>query len=202
MKSPWKFLAGLRSPRRPVETQASSVEDETDIEASESDVQQTPAPSSNSTEASSHPDQDGKPAVDLVATATSNENERDLDVSQPISPPVDGEEIQTPAHQEIDRPGADADASVPETRTSIKSPRTPRTKRPGRAKRTRTDLVSQSTVAADSDQSAQSPSARESFFDDVASLDEEIRQLRSQLAQKLHLQNAQLSKMLSRFDRS
>jgi hypothetical protein len=63
-------------------------------------------------------------------------------------------------------------------------------------------MVSQSTAVADGDQTAQSPSSGESFFDDVASLDEEIRQLRSQLAHKLHLQNVQLSKMLSRFDRS
>ncbi|WP_210199521.1 hypothetical protein [Rhizobium sp. R339] len=32
-------------------------------------------------------------------------------------------------------------------------------------------------------------------------LDDEIRQLRSQLAKKLQLQNAQLRKMLERFDR-
>jgi hypothetical protein len=199
MKSPWKFLAGLRSPRRPVETRATSVEDEPDIEASESGVRQTPAPLSNPTEASSPPDQDENPTVDLVGTATSDETERDLDVPQPISPLVDSEEIQTPARQEINRPGADAHVLVPETQASIKSPRT---KRPGRAKKTRTDMVSQSTAVADGDQTAQSPSSGESFFDDVASLDEEIRQLRSQLAHKLHLQNVQLSKMLSRFDRS
>jgi hypothetical protein len=34
----------------------------------------------------------------------------------------------------------------------------------------------------------------------VAGLDEEIKQLRIQLAQKLHLQNVQLKKMLERFD--
>lgn len=199
MKSPWKFLAGLRSPRRPVETRATSVEDEADIEARERGVRQTPAPLSNPTESSSPPDQDENPTVDLVGTVTSDETERDLDVPQPISPLVDSEEIQTPARQEINRPGADAHVLVPETQASIKSPRT---KRPGRAKKTRTDMVSQSIAVANSDQTAQSPSSRESFFDDVASLDEEIRQLRSQLAHKLHLQNIQLSKMLSRFDRS
>ncbi|QFI69476.1 hypothetical protein EKH55_4602 [Sinorhizobium alkalisoli] len=38
------------------------------------------------------------------------------------------------------------------------------------------------------------------FFHEVAILDEEIKMLRTQLAQKLHLQNVQLKKMLDRFD--
>ncbi len=37
------------------------------------------------------------------------------------------------------------------------------------------------------------------FADEVAALDEDIRQLRRQLAKKLSLQNAQLKKMLERF---
>jgi hypothetical protein len=61
-------------------------------------------------------------------------------------------------------------------------------------------MVAQSTAVANKDQSAQSPSSRETFFDEVAGLDEEIKQLRIQLAQKLHLQNVQLKKMLERFD--
>ena len=75
-----------------------------------------------------------------------------------------------------------------------------RPKRKGRAKRTRTDMVAQSTAVANKDQNAQSSSSREAFFGEVAGLDEEIRQLRIQLAQKLHLQNVQLKKMLERFD--
>ncbi|ASY73451.1 hypothetical protein EFR01_60310 [Sinorhizobium fredii] len=38
------------------------------------------------------------------------------------------------------------------------------------------------------------------FFHEVATLDEEIEMLRTQLAQKLHLQNVQLKKMLERFE--
>ncbi|PDT28003.1 hypothetical protein CO660_20150 [Rhizobium sp. L9] len=43
-------------------------------------------------------------------------------------------------------------------------------------------------------------SARDAFFDDVASLDEDIKKLKRELARKLQLQNAQLKKMLKRFD--
>ncbi|QFI70613.1 hypothetical protein EKH55_5739 (plasmid) [Sinorhizobium alkalisoli] len=38
------------------------------------------------------------------------------------------------------------------------------------------------------------------FFQEVGTLEEEIKMLRTQLARKLHLQNVQLKKMLERFD--
>lgn len=43
-------------------------------------------------------------------------------------------------------------------------------------------------------------SSRDLFFDELASLGEEVKMLRSQLAQKLRLQNIQLKKMLERFE--
>jgi hypothetical protein len=43
-------------------------------------------------------------------------------------------------------------------------------------------------------------SDRQMLLDDVAGLEEEIDELRRQLARRLHLQNAQLRKMLERFD--
>lgn len=200
MKSPWKFLAQLTS-RRPAEAQESLVGD-ADTEASESGARQTSALSSNSTEASSSPDHDENPTVDLLATTTPNETDSDLDDPQAVLPPVDGEVTETSARREVGRSGTDAQGLVPESRTRKEFPRTPRMKRPSRPKRSRTDMVSENTSVANGDQSAQSSSSRESFFDEVASLDEEITQLRSQLAQKLHLQNVQLIKMLARFDGS
>jgi len=197
MKSPWKFLAQLTSRKRPAETRESSVGNDT--EASESGARQTSALPSNSTGASSSPDHDENATVELVAPTTSNETDGDLDLPQAVSPPVDDAGVQTPARHEVSQSGADAHVLGPESQTSKKSPRTPRTKR---AKRTRTDTVSESTAVAIGDQSAQSSSSREKFFDEVASLDEEIRLLRRQLAQKLHLQNVQLIKMLERFDGS
>lgn len=196
MKSPWKFLAQLTSRKRPAETRENSVGDDT--EASESGARQTSALLSNSTGASSSPDHDENPNVDVVATATSHKTDGDLDLPQALSPPVDREEVQTPAH-EVSRSGAEAHVLKPENQKGQKSPRTARAER---AKTTRTDLVSESTAVAMGDQSAQSSSSREKFFGDVASLDEEIRQLRRQLAQKLHLQNVQLIKLLERFDGS
>ncbi|ASY66508.1 putative 21.7 KDA protein IN SYRB 5'REGION (ORF4) (plasmid) [Sinorhizobium sojae CCBAU 05684] len=61
-------------------------------------------------------------------------------------------------------------------------------------------MAAQSGVAPKHHQSLQPSSSRDLFFHEVATLDEEIKMLRSQLAQKLHLQNVQLKKMLERFD--
>lgn len=198
MKSPWKFLAQLTSRRRAAETREGSVGDDADTEASEWDARQTSTLASDSTEASSS-NHEENPAVDLLATTTSSEVASDLGVIRAASPSVRDE--QTPARHEVTRSGIDAPVLVPESQ-SRKSPRTSRSKRPGSAKGTRTDMVSLRTAVADSEQSVQSSSSQENFFDEVASLDEEIRVLRGELAQKLHLQNVQLEKMLERFARS
>jgi hypothetical protein len=190
MKSPWKFLAQLTSRTRSAQTRESEVA--IDAEASETGARQTSAPSSNSTAASS--DHEEKPTVDIVPATPFKEIDGDLDLPQALSP-IDGVEVHTPALHEVSGSGADAHVSEPEIQESRK--RAPRTKR---AKRTRTDVVSDSTAVSIGAQTAQSSSFR--FFDEVQRLDEEIMQLRSQLAQKLHLQNAQLTKMLERFNGS
>lgn len=194
MKSPWKFLAQLTSRKRSAETRVSVGED---TEVRESAARQTSVLSSNSTGASSRPEQDENPTIDVMATAASHKADGDLDLPRAL--PVDGERVETPAPHDVSRSGANAHVLEPESETRKKSPRTPRAKR---ATRTRTEAVSVSTVVAKSDQDAQPAPSRENFLDEVASLDEEIRHLRRQLKQKLHLQNVQLMKMLARFDGS
>ena len=196
MKSPWKFLARLTSRRQPAETRESSIEHEADTEAGEARAQQTPAQPLNRTEASGGSVHDERRSVEPVATTTSNEPEHEGDAAEAGSVPVDAEEIQAPAHHEV------SSSSAVEGEISRKSPPTPRTKGPGRAKRTSTDMVAQSPAVVHRDQNASSSPSRESFFDELTVLDEEIKQLRIQLAQKLHLQNVQLKKMLERFDAS
>ncbi|MEK1925324.1 MAG: hypothetical protein AAAB11_07745 [Rhizobium giardinii] len=201
MKSPWKFLAQLTSRRGPAETRENTARDHADPETGESDARQTSALLSNIPESSSSPNDDENLTADFVAAATSTESDGALDGPQAVTVPVDGEEDQAPA-QAVSRAAGDARALAPESRTSKKLPRTSRTKRLGSAKRTRADIVSESTAVANSEQRAQSSSSPERFFDEVARLDEEIRQLRCQLARKLYLQNVQLTKMLERFNGS
>ncbi|AVC46711.1 hypothetical protein RLV_0531 (plasmid) [Rhizobium leguminosarum bv. viciae] len=66
----------------------------------------------------------------------------------------------------------------------------------------RADAVVQNTTRTDKQQPEPLISPHESFFASVMSLDEDIKQLRKQLAEKLHLQNVQLKRMLERFDGS
>ena len=195
MKSPWKFLAQLTSRGRPAETPAASSEHDAKTTAIESEAQQTSTLPSSSTEAPDRPYDDETSAVDPVATTTSNETGRDHDATQPVDDDV--VQVETPA--QVSQSSAEAPALVRQNATSKKSPRTPQAKRPARARKARIDRDAKCTGPTNENQTAQSPPPP-TFFDEVVSLDEEIRQLRRQLAHKLHLQNVQLKKMLERFD--
>ncbi|TCU11758.1 hypothetical protein [Rhizobium sullae] len=200
MKSPWKFLAQLTSPRRPAEVRESSAGHNPNSKPSESEAQQSTVLPLNSTEAFPVSDRAENRPFDLGATTTSNRSERHPDAGGALSTPIDAEDIQTAAHQEVSRSGAEAHALVPRSRTRKKSPRAPLAKLSGRAKNARTDMVSQSNAPGNKDESARSSPSREAFFDEVEVLDDEIRRLRAELAQKLQLQNIQLKRMLERFD--
>ncbi|MFT4182446.1 MAG: hypothetical protein QM636_11075 [Rhizobium sp.] len=177
MKSPWKLLAQLTSRRRPAETPEPSV-----------------------AEVSGRQDNDEAATADRAAATTANEADSIPDVAQADVPRVETDEVPAQADDEAGRSAADAQPLAPESRTPNKSGQTPRRKQPQRAKRARTEKIPGSVAAASGGQGAQSSSPQDSVFDEMARLDEEIGQLRSQLAKKLHLQNRQLSKMLERFD--
>lgn len=200
MKSPWKFLVQLTSRARPAETPAASIEHDAKAAAIESEAQRTSALPSSSTEAPDGPRHHEAPAIGPVATTTSIETGRDLDAMPAATPPVDIDEGQAETPAEANQSSAEAPALVRQNATSKKSPRAPQAKRAARAGRTRIDRDAERTDPANEDQTAQSPSPPPTFLDEVGSLDDEVRQLRRQLAHKLHLQNIQLKKMLERFD--
>ncbi|NTF59361.1 hypothetical protein G6K93_31750 [Agrobacterium rhizogenes] len=202
MKSPWKFLVQLTSRGRPGEAREGSIERDAETTGIESEAEQASVLPLNSAAAFDRPDHNDTPPVDLVATTSSTETGSDLNLTPAISLPVAVEEVRAPARDEVRQLSADVQALVRENATSKKSPRTLQTKRPARTRKARADLDAASTVTTRQDQSAQSPPSLKTFFDDAVSLDDEIKQLRSQLAQKLHLQNSQLKKMLQRFDAS
>lgn len=200
MKSPWKYLVGFRSGRRQAEAQESSIGDDPVPETFESEVEHPSALASNSREASDKPEHDGDVPVDQMATA-SNEPEGDLDVARAVLPSASVEDLRISNSDQADHSGAEAHAFVQARETRTQSPRIPRSKRPERPKRARVRAATQSAVDINEDQSAQSLTFKEpSLFDEVAGLDEEIKQMKRLLAQKLYLQNLQLKKMLERFD--
>ncbi|MFC0804595.1 MULTISPECIES: hypothetical protein [Sinorhizobium] len=199
MKSPWKFLVQLTSRRPSVKAQESSIGNDTDPKALESEVEHTSALPPNSRVAASPPAHDEDISVDRGSVASDRAKDDD-DVAQALGPPIDADEAQTPAPNKVDHSGAEANSLAPKSTASTKSQRKPRIKRREHGKRANAHVAAQSAVTSMDHQSVRPSSSRDLFFHEVAMLDEEVKMLRTQLAQKLHLQNVQLKKMLERFD--
>ncbi|MEY9998889.1 hypothetical protein [Sinorhizobium fredii] len=197
MKTPWKFLARLTSRRPKAKAQESPIENDTVSKALESEGEQTSALPPSSTVAASPPDQDGDASVDQGSVA-SEKAKGDGDVAQALKPPFDAEEAQSTARHEAEHSGAEANSLAASTKAHSK----PRIKRRERGKRANAHVAAQSAVAPKHHQSLRPSTSRDLFYHEVAALDEEIKMLRTQLAQKLHLQNVQLKKMLRRFEDS
>ncbi|MCO5966440.1 hypothetical protein [Sinorhizobium meliloti] len=192
MKTPWKFVAQLMSRRPSAEAQESSIRNDTG--ALESEVEHTSALPPSSTLAASPPED---VSVDQGSVAS---DEAEGDGAEALTPPTDAEEAQTTARHEDDHSGAEANSLVPKSAASTKSQSKPQIERREREKRASAYVATQSVVAPKHDQGLRPSSSRDLFFHELATLDEEIKMLRSQLAEKLHLQNHQLKRMLERFE--
>ncbi|MBP2236136.1 hypothetical protein J2Z31_002650 [Sinorhizobium kostiense] len=200
MKSPWRFLVQLSSRRQPAKVQENSVTNDADPEGLENEAENKSAlPSDNPTEASSAPDQDAHGPIDQVSML-SNKPTSDPNLTQAMSSPIDIQEAETPAPSEAQRSGRQRKASVSKSEKGKTPERKPRIERRERSKRARAQVVARSAVATNEAQGVQPSSSGDPFFNEAAILDEEIKELRLRLAQKLYLQNVQLKKMLERFD--
>lgn len=117
-----------------------------------------------------------------------------------ISQPIDIQEAKTPAPSETNHSGAEGKAPGPKSEKSKKPEGKPRIARRERPKRARSQVVARSAFATNEAETVQPSYSGDTFFNEVAILDEEIKELRRLLAQKLYLQNAQLKNMLERFN--
>ncbi|WP_026187587.1 hypothetical protein [Ensifer sp. BR816] len=199
MKTPWKFLVQLTSRRPSAKAQEMSIGHDSDPEALASEAEETSKLPSDAAEAASPPHRDEDVSVDHVSVAPVM-RKADDDVAQALKPPIAIEEAQTAARNEADHAGAEANSLVPESTASTQSQNKPRIKRREGRKKAKARVAVQNAVAPKEKRSVQPASSRDLFFHDVAILDEEIKMLRTQLAQKLYLQNVQLKEMLERFD--
>ncbi|PDT50838.1 MULTISPECIES: hypothetical protein [Sinorhizobium] len=199
MKTPWKFLAQLTSRRPSAKAQQSSIGNSADSKAFESEAEHTPALRLSLRVAASPPAHDEEVSVDHASMA-SDKAKGDDDVAQALKQAIDAEAAQTTARHQVDHSGAEANSLVPNSAASTKSHGKPRVKRRERGKNANGESTAQSAVAPKSHQSLQASSSRDLFFQQAATLDEEIKMLRIHLAHKLQLQNGQLKKMLERFD--
>ena len=197
MKAPWKYLARLTSRRRSAEAQESSIGSDTDPTALGSEVEDTPAPPSDSMVAVSPPPHEEDVSVDQGSVA-SDQGKADDGATHALKPPIDAEEARTQARDEANHSGAEENSLVPKSTANTKSQSKPRIKRRERGKRANGHVAAQS--APKHHKSVPPSTSRDVFFNELAILDEEIKMLRTQLTHKLHQQNVQLKKMLERFD--
>jgi len=199
MKAPWKFLAQFASRRRPANVQENLIVPDTEPEAIESETENKSPLPFDTTGASGTPDHDAVVPVEQVSML-SDKPKSDPNFSQAMNLPIDIQEPEPPPPSETNHSGAAGSTLGPQNKTSANSQRKPGIKRRERSKKAGAQVVAQSAVARNEAETVQTSSSGDTFFNEAAILDEEIKELRRLLAQKLRLQNVQLKKMLKRFD--
>lgn len=185
MKSPWQFISDLANRRRQRLAEQSSdpaVDDGPDrllLSAPRDQFEELPTgvdAESQSGQPTAPPDEPRQDEVELRTEVSTTEPAgagHEADRTTPIAPEKSG--------------GSQTDI-VPKAKTRV-----------ARAAKPASQHEPDVTQASDS-KPEQLPVER-TFHDDVRSVDDDIKQLRSELADKLRVQNEQLRKMLERFDR-
>jgi len=172
--SPWKFLVGLTR-RHGKDNKGAFIEDTSATpvasETQEPAQLRPPAAPALPTDGA----QDTADQVDAVSTTTDNSR----DTEKVVEGPAGADE---PGLRQVDDLGLQTGAVDGSA-----------TKKPRKRRAFRNKNVSAAIQPT--------PLAAAAVSKNFQDLDNEIRQLRSQLAKKLQLQNAQLRKMLERFDR-
>lgn len=202
MKSPWRFVADLTSRRKPDQAPLQLPPPETIVEDDKRDLENLPVASV----ATLLPLGAGKETAEAVATtgeqslpaAIESVNETS-EIEPTSSPEIEGyaepstaslNDAETPLAAEIE-PERPVDA-VP-LETGVKPAK--------RVKPANGRTAAPTTMAAVDEPKANLPAAQPlDFFGEASALDAEITELKLALSQKLKQQNAQLKKMLARFD--
>lgn len=197
MRTPWKMLADLvsgKSSKDETETELQTRADEampaaTDAHETTASADAAPAAIENDVATSSEPAIVIEPEA-LESTATVNDAET-LTTATRVSQ-------QRTAEQDVDvvTPSATIGRSIqPQTRRRA-------TKAPAAAKAKRVVITRQNAeIAPPAVALAQvAKTAPKSHSDEMTDLDQDIEALRKQLAEKLKLQNAQLRKLLDRYE--
>lgn len=202
MKSPWEFLSQLIPQRRSTIPRAISPEDVQDTEKSDVEAQQSSGSALVATEGFQGSERDPGRPTERPTTPLANKGEPGID-AEPEAPEHGViKQLHAPAHRQPIRPAARSRPHQAESEPSKKPSRKRSSKKHERRKSIPTGTVAESAAVAHRKMSAPAPSTPDAFLTEMSILDEDIKQLRIQLAHKLHLQNVQLKKMLARFDGS
>ncbi len=187
MKSPWKFLVELTSPRKTTDARQDADQNDADVRAV--GLGPTPVEANNEKNASG----------DRLDTGDEKSN------TAPDGTREDPGQKESPSpHQPVTgRAGEMAAASGPPTidRVETRQAQPKHTQQAGKAKGHVSRKAVRNLAPILGGEQPQAPSPQ-SFVQEMTMLDEEIMDLRRQLSQKLHRQNVQLKTMLERFNQS
>jgi len=201
MKSPWRFLADLTSRRK---TQSSPlVPPASDKPAEDQAGDQDGAQALSATKAASTDHSLGTSDVAAASPVTSSSVVRPAVESSEVASHLPSERAVDIVEPEvaIERPDPDVVAIAPASPGDMEALSTSSKNRSKRIKPGSVQVVTQSPFKSNDDpQPASLPVQPLTFLQEVAALDEDIAALKATLALKLKLQNAQLKKMLERFD--
>ena len=186
MASPWKFLTRLVSPRRQQRQENGSTDDLTPELLAVAKPTETAADDGSS---SADPPADEKPVPRGQSEAASASADYSEETASGVHSTAD---IEGAGPVEATDPALSDDADTAARHAQKPSPtgKGATQKRPRRGK-----------TAATGEAVPPSSPGVPTVSDDAIRLDEEIRLLREQLARKLELQNAQLKRMLERYQR-
>lgn len=195
MKSPWKFLTRLGIRRRQQTQDPMTIEHRPrpEVEIEETQVLSQAIGTLEASETTDTVEQG------TLYQAAAPENETADDRDWATLPSIDIPEVHEAARIEIEDREGRKKHSTPESDTSSQAKTLRRNTPRARVKRSLAETI-QIVPAANSNKGEEFSAPEKPFYEEVAELDEEIRQLRVQLAHKLRLQNVQLKKMLERFD--
>ncbi|TCA61502.1 hypothetical protein E0H62_35680 [Rhizobium leguminosarum bv. viciae] len=186
MASPWKLLARLVSPRRQQRQEHGSTDD---VKPDASAIAKaTDTAANNDLNAADRPAGE-KPVPHRHSAAVSADPDHSEDAASSVDDTTDVESATL-------EKAADPALS---NKADIAAHAAPKPSQPGEGaarKRSRRDKKAEA-IAVVLPPSSRAPAVS----GDAISLDEEIRVLREQLARKLQMQNAQLKRMLERFER-
>lgn len=198
MRTPWRFVADLvsRKPKPDSHDESPAVAPKTialeyrpSLEEEHPDIE--PAVPDRSAEADSEAQVEAN-LRDPDTDSTDTETATPVVAKAPAAPARNEEPAALPTSQQPDE--------KPPAPTPTRAAETPVERAPARQKKIK-PIVEPVVSVAQTDEVAPAVAAGpKSFADEMANLDVEVAALRRQLAKKLIEQNAQLRKMLARFD--
>jgi hypothetical protein len=205
MKMPQRnFVVEFKSGRRSMKARTSSIWGDTDLKAFVRDAEDKAPHPFNSNAAPGTPDDGRDMPSDSMNSGSAIRHAGEASTAEAAASSGNGAEIaevEVPKQHETDVLTAEVVAHVQESETASQPRRKSKGTHRKRTKRSASRAIAHIAMGKNEPGSAESATAQDWVsFDELTALDAENKRLNRLLAEQLHAQNAQLKKMLDRFD--